>query len=1214
MHLLASDPSMKFYRWHLPHRLSLIAVLLIVISSVLPRPVLAGQPITLQLKWVHAFQFAGYYAAKELGYYQEAGLDVTIKEATPGLDVVDEVVSGHANYGVGTSSLLLARQAGKPVVVLATIFQHSPYVLIASRGTATANLQQLANRKVMMEPQSEELTAYLKKVGLGPGSFERVEHTFDLGDLLNGKVAAIAAYVTNQPYYLNKLGYAYETFSPRSVGIDFYGDNLFTSERELRLNPERVAAFRAASLRGWEYAMAHPDAVINLIASKYSGRQSLDYLNFEMTQMRELIQEQLVSIGYMNESRWQKIADTYADIGLMPRGVSLDGFIYSVDGKARLQRLYAYLALALTLLGIFVALVLRSARINRRLQQSEADLSAVLNVVPDLVFEVDREGNYLRVRKANSSLLVAPEAELIGRNIRDVLPATAVATILEAMRAAEESGSDYGRVIQLPLAQGAAWFELSVAYQGLKSGPRFIVLSREVTAHYQAEARARQLSQVVEQTTNPVLITNLSGDIEYVNPAFCRETGYAPEEVIGQNSRLLASGKVPKETKAALWQSLLRGEAWEGEFVNRRKDGTEHMVLASISPLRDAQGKVVQYIGVHADITAQRDAERRMQESEHLLRSAVEALGEGFVIYDPSDRLIFCNEQFRRMMPNLSSALQYGARFEDILRYAMAIGTFVVPPAEREAWLANILAARRAGSLVSTQRIADGRWLRVCEKRTPEGYTVGFRVDITEMIQAKEAAEAANRAKSSFLATISHEIRTPMNGILGMAQLLTLPQPSEAQRIEYAGTILSAGQSLLALLNDILDLSKVEAGRVSLEKTVFPVEQLLLECRALFETLGSQKAVSVSLTWQGEPGACFAGDYHRLRQMLSNLLANAIKFTVQGEVRVEVRALHSQGDLVMLEFAVSDTGIGVAPDAQQKIFEPFYQADSTIARQYGGTGLGLSVVRSLARLMGGDAGCTSTLGKGSRFWFTVRLEYAESCADLSQAGLGVTAGAGRASRQFTGQVLVVDDNRLERGVISSLLGKFGVNVSVAEGGQEAIDWLASHDWPDLVLMDCQMPNVNGYQATQQIRQQQADRPYLPIVALTAEAFESDREQCLAAGMDDFIAKPVMMQTLERVLSGYLPERLGAPSAAVAPRQLDTGALLALIEAIDPLLADQKFDALLQFRAIQEAVAQTALASEIEEVSKSLAAFHFATARQRLRALAERLSGEAAAHG
>lgn len=1208
----ANKSPMKFYCWCLRRRFALFSACLMVFASLLSLPAWAGQPITLQLKWVHAFQFAGYYAAKELGYYQEAGLDVTIKEATPGLDVVEEVVTGHAHYGVGTSSLLLARQAGKPVVVLAAIFQHSPYILIANRGASPGNIQQLIDRKVMMEPQSEELTAYLKKVGLGPDRFERVEHSFDLSDLLNGKVAAISAYVTNQPYDLNRLGYVYDIYSPRAAGIDFYGDNLFTSERELHQNPERVAAFRAASLRGWEYAMAHPDEIINLIATKYSDRQSLDYLHFEMTQMRELIQERLVSVGYMNASRWQHIADTYSDIGLLPRGVSLEGFIYSVDDKERLHRLYAYLALTLTLLGIFTVLVIRSARINRRLQESESDLSSVLNVVPDLIFELDRDGNYLRVRRAQSTLLAAPESELLGRNVRDVLPAAAAAIVMEALAAAEATGSDYGRVIQLHLPEGAAWFELSVASQRVNSGTRFILLSREVTAHYQAENRVRQLSLVVEQTNNPVLITNLAGEIEYVNPAFTRETGYSTEEVVGQNCRLLASGKVAKETYAALWQSLLRGETWEGELVNRRKDGTEHIVLASISPLRDEQDKVVQYIGVHTDITALRDAELRMQESEHLLRSAVEALGEGFVIYDPNDRLIFCNDQFRRMMPKLVPYLQYGAQYEEILRQGLAHDAIAVPTDQHELWLATALAARKSGNLVASLKLSDGRWLKVCEKRTPEGFTVGFRVDITELIQAKEAAEAANRAKSSFLATISHEIRTPMNGILGMAQLLTLPHPSEAQRIEYAGTILSAGQSLLALLNEILDLSKVESGRVSLEKAAFSVEQLLFECRALFENVGRQKGVAVSLEWCGDAGACFAGDYLRLRQMLSNLLTNALKFTSQGEVRVEVRPLETQGETITLEFAVTDTGIGVTAEAQQKIFEPFCQADSSITRQYGGTGLGLSVVRSLAQLMDGEAGCSSTPGEGSRFWFTVCLEQAPGCSDLSPVGFGPTASGARSNRQFIGQVLVVDDNRLERGVISRLLAKFGVGVNAVEGGVEAVEWLASHEWPDLVLMDCQMPSLNGYQATQQIRaqQQNGNLRHLPIVALTAEAFASDREQCLAAGMDDFIAKPVMMQTLERVLSAYLPEQVGANPEPVEARQLDTNTLLRLIGELDPLLAEQKFDSLMHFRKIQEAVANTSLAAEIEEISKALAAFQFATARQGLRTMADQLSAGA----
>ena len=218
---------------------------------------LARDAVTLQLKWSHAFQFAGYYAALEKGYYRDAGLDVALQEAQPGDDPLRKVLDGKAQYGVGNSSLLLARKSGQPVVALAVIFQHSPLVLIARQKGPAQGIQDLAGKRVMIEPQCDELLAYLKQEGISPDNIIRTEHSFTPQDLIDGKVDAISAYDTNEPYFLDRAGFAYHTYTPRSVGIDFYGDNLFTSEQELKNHPARVKAFRAASLRGWNYAMAH---------------------------------------------------------------------------------------------------------------------------------------------------------------------------------------------------------------------------------------------------------------------------------------------------------------------------------------------------------------------------------------------------------------------------------------------------------------------------------------------------------------------------------------------------------------------------------------------------------------------------------------------------------------------------------------------------------------------------------------------------------------------------------------------------------------------------------------------------------------------------------------------------------------------------------------------------------------------------------------------
>ncbi len=291
--------------------------------------------VTLQLKWHHQFQFAGYYAAQEQGYFRDAGLDVRILEAEPGIDVVKEVASGRAQFGVGSSALLLSRYRGQPVVVLAAVFQHSPVVFVARSGSGIASVHDLAGKRVMFEKQADELIAYLHKEGINEKTMTFVEHTFVPDDLIQGKVDCMSAYLTDESYFLDKVHFNHLTFSPRMGGIDFYGDNLFTSEDEVKAHPDRVKAFREASMKGWKYAMQHPEELADRIIARYGERRGRAYLLYEAQKMQALIQPGLVDIGYMYPGRWQHILDTYVELGLLPKDFHLEGFIYEPEAGVR---------------------------------------------------------------------------------------------------------------------------------------------------------------------------------------------------------------------------------------------------------------------------------------------------------------------------------------------------------------------------------------------------------------------------------------------------------------------------------------------------------------------------------------------------------------------------------------------------------------------------------------------------------------------------------------------------------------------------------------------------------------------------------------------------------------------------------------------------------------------------------------------------------------
>lgn len=368
-----------------------------------------------------------------------------------------------------------------------------------------------------------------------------------------------------------------------------------------------------------------------------------------------------------------------------------------------------------------------------------------------------------------------------------------------------------------------------------------------------------------------------------------------------------------------------------------------------------------------------RASEERYRESESLLRTAIDAIDEAFVIFDPDDRLVYCNEKYRAAYPLVADLIEPGRTFTEIVRTWKERGGGDPAPQGIEAWLAERVAHHRSGSVL-VQRTESDHWLRIVERRTAEGYIVGFRVDITELVHAKQQADAASLAKSRFLAAMSHEIRTPMNGILGMAQLLMVPGLAEDERIECARILHDSGKALMALLNDILDFSKIEAGRMVLHPADFAPEQLLQEIVALYGETALGKGLTLAARWHGGAEARYRGDALRLRQMLTNLVDNAIKFTHAGRVDVEAREESCNPGWVQLHFVVRDTGIGIPADKQALLFQPFTQLDASSTRAYGGTGLGLSIVRNLAQLMGGQVGVDSSPGAGSSFWFRVRLQ------------------------------------------------------------------------------------------------------------------------------------------------------------------------------------------------------------------------------------------------
>ena len=735
----------------------------------------AAEKVTIQLKWRHQFQFAGYYAAQDQGYYRDAGLDVTLAEAVPGSDPLQNVAGGGAQYGVGNTGLLLARGAGQPVVVLASIFQHSGAALLVRHGP-DGKPRPWAGSRIMLAPNNEELTVYLKKLGVRGDSVYQLTHNHNYDDLLRGRVDAMSVYTTEAPFVLERTNLAYEIQSPRAIGLDFYGDVLYTTESELREHPARARALREATLRGWRYAMAHQGEIADLIRARYPERNSRELLMFEARQIAALLQQDLIEPGYSNPERWGAIARAYAQQGMLPAGFKLDGFLYQPEESNRLLR-YAGFALGTLLLLVTAGGAWRLRRQSAALHAARAEQNSAERVA-GLALEGSGAGMWEWRIDTGALELSARYCELLGYDGGDAVSAPSLEQwrthvhpddlaqverrIQECLTGVPDGNVQISSEHRMRCKNGNwKWMLMrGMVIERDAGGKPLRAVGTLADISDRADAEQARLCAVVDATPGAVLIADKSGRVRHANPACAASFGYEGD-MAGRSVDHLAPEAMRSNGRG---RELFARPNLPGRVLSaHRADGSTFPAMVHISQVELGGQELV--IMALRDMTQRQRAEEALQASSERYRLIVQTAAEGIWMSDADDRTTFVN-------PTMARMLDYDV--EQIMGRAMT--DFM--DADGRLQLHHHLQRRLAGEAIQGDvsfRRSDGStvWclLSTTVINSDAGHYAGTLAMLTD-ITARRQAEGALRGSSQRLASIFNAVTNGLVMVDGNGAIL----------------------------------------------------------------------------------------------------------------------------------------------------------------------------------------------------------------------------------------------------------------------------------------------------------------------------------------------------------------------------------------------------------------------------------------------------------
>jgi PAS domain S-box-containing protein len=688
---------------------------------------------------------------------------------------------------------------------------------------------------------------------------------------------------------------------------------------------------------------------------------------------------------------------------------------------------------------------------------------------------------------------------------------------------------------QRPAGGGPVWLLVDAEPEIGPDGAleRVLVTLTDVSALHTSAERLRdseaRYRQLVENAQDIIYRTDKWGFFTYVNPVATRTLGLPPERILGRHFLELIRedhrGRVETHLKAQFRDRV--GSTYD-EFVALTRSGDEIWIGQNVQLLTEGS-QVVGFQAVARDITRRKRAEEALERERRQLRDVVAHAPVAMAILDAEGALIAHSDQWLSLW-RLSPLALPARRHADALPGALA-----------EA----VTRARRGTVVSSDEQLVtrpDGSAVYVAWAlhpwRAPGGETAGVVAvaqDIDVLVRARQAAQETSRVKSEFLANVSHELRTPLNGVLGMARMLLDTSLDPTQR-EYGEIIRRSGRELLAVVDAILDFARAESGKLDLEDAELEPRKVVELACATVAAEAKAKGLTMSVLVGDDVPPTVRGDASRLQQVLANLLGNAVKFTARGGVVVRAGMARSAGE-TLLRFEVADTGIGIDAATQARLFQPFVQADGSAARRFGGAGLGLALCRRIVNAMGGQIGVRSEAGQGSTFWFTARL------------GRPSSTSAADAESRRAGRILVVEDNTVNQKVAVAMIESLGYAAEAVGNGLEAVEACSGQVY-DAILMDCQMPQMDGFKATAFIREREGLTHHTPIIALTASVTAEDRQRCLSAGMDDYLSKPVPREALATALRKWIPTAAPPPRAegVTASSSLAPGHPLRVLEA------------------------------------------------------------------